>query len=248
MAGPDSPSPRDVTSTTLMISSNSCLPCPWDATLGYPRRRLRRQVIRRLDTNIYENGGLITMMEVVICKKYPMMYSETMDSGMVVNRNSKDEDDYRRLLGQQARASNSQDRRVSGHFRLRICDTNKPAAAAAAGRSTVVATLLVTNTLEIMHMDLVEGHQYRLYFVQPYQPRNKTLEGPSLITTRLTKWEPLKSPTIKASPLDQSYPLRSICVCADIKELTMADVDMAVLVLRKWSNERSQKRGRKPSN
>ncbi|KAI8332030.1 hypothetical protein BC941DRAFT_437299 [Chlamydoabsidia padenii] len=236
---------HDITNTTLIISSNSCLPCSWDATLGYPRRRLRRHVIRRLDTNIYENGGLITMMEVVICKKYPMMYSETLENGMTVKRNSRDEEDYRRILDLQQHQhlwsssstslspdnSKSQDRRVSGHFRLRLCDANN-STLAGQHRPIVVGTLLVTNTSEIMHMDLVEGQHYRLFFIQPYQPRNKPLEGPNLITTRLTKWEPL-SPSKQQQHVNNepTYPLRFICRCADIKDLTMTDVDMAVLVI-----------------
>ncbi|ORZ18475.1 hypothetical protein BCR42DRAFT_324859 [Absidia repens] len=252
----DPNSHHDSTTTSLRISSNSCLPCSWDTKLGYPRQRLRRHVIRRLDTNVYEDGGLITMMDVMICKKYPMMYSETLANGLMMKRNSKDEEDYRRTLEirQQthrnfsSQVSNlekdmvSQDRRVSGYFRLRICDVginnnNNP---------HVQATLMVSQATEVIHMDLLEGQRYRLFFVQPYQPKTRPLDGPYLITTRLTKWEPLppkttdRVSTIKDYPTTDllKYPLRSICFCADTKDLTGTDVDIVVLVLRKFEKNK----------
>ncbi|CAO3598763.1 unnamed protein product [Absidia cylindrospora] len=251
--GPDSH--HDSTTTSLRISSNSCLPCSWDTKLGYPRQRLRRHVIRRLDTNVYEDGGLITMMDVMICKKYPMMYSETLANGLMVKRNSKDEEDYRRTLEirQQTHCHPSsqisilekdvvsQDRRVSGYFRLRICDVGNNNS-----NTYVQATLLVSQATEVTHMDLLEGQCYRLFFVQPYQPKTRPLDGLYLITTRLTKWEPLPPKTTNhTSTLKDSsttdllkYPLRSICSCANTKYLTGTDVDIVVLVLRKFEKNK----------
>ncbi|KAI8099152.1 uncharacterized protein BX664DRAFT_254336 [Halteromyces radiatus] len=236
---------HDITTTAISISSNSCLPCSWDTRLGYPYRRRRRQVIRRLDS-IYDDGGLITMMDVVVCRKYPMMYSETLVNGLVITRNSKDEEDYRRTLEQQQQRQRTspslssspysdtcQDRRqVSGYFKLRLCDIDYNNNSS----NNIIATLLVSKATEVMHMDLMEGQCYRLYFVQPYQPKMRSFEGPYLITTRLTKWEHL-SPKISLSVGNKhniiEYPLRSICPCAHVKDLTKTDVDMVVYVLRK---------------
>jgi hypothetical protein len=203
---------------------------------------------------VYEDGGMITMMEVMICKKYPMMYSETLANGSTVQRNSRDEEDYRRNLERRQQSQHYhglsscfekgvvdiQDRRVSGYFKLRICDINNNSN----NNNKVQATLMVSNATEVIHMDLLEGQCYRLFFVQPYEPKSRFLDGPYLITTRLTKWDPLPNTTtlstmtgasMDVSTIDlKKYPLRSICPCSNIRDLKAIDVDIVVLVLRKF--------------
>ncbi|ORX61294.1 hypothetical protein DM01DRAFT_1119041 [Hesseltinella vesiculosa] len=205
---------HDRTSTALLLSANSCLPCAWDWKLGYQRQR-RRQV-RRIDDNVYEDGGVVTMLEIIICKKYPMMYSETLASGASQIRSSKEEE-FVRLSLDQLQNKSPLERNVSGYFRLRICDIST--------RKKTLATLLISQATEFTHSALIEGNAYRLFFVQPYQPKFKNHIGLHLRTTRLTSWEQIVPPSTT------TYPLRSISLCIDMKSVSDTDTDMVVYVL-----------------
>lgn len=74
-----------------MISSNSCQIARWDAKLGYQKQRLR---FRSLGT-LHEYGGAVTALDIIVCRKYPMMYRELFKDGTVVIRNAREEEEMR---------------------------------------------------------------------------------------------------------------------------------------------------------
>lgn len=89
--------------TQLQISSNSCQPATWDAKLGYQRRRV---LFRSLST-IHAEGGLVTAIDVIICRKYQMFYTETLPNGTTITRTSREEDEFRqRFIGDMASFNN----------------------------------------------------------------------------------------------------------------------------------------------
>ncbi|KAI8070049.1 BRCA2, oligonucleotide/oligosaccharide-binding, domain 1-domain-containing protein [Gongronella butleri] len=204
----------DMTAVSLQLSANSVLTCPWHTKLGNQRQSARH--VRRIDSNVYDDGGVVTMLDVVICKKYPMMYSETMDNGSTKIRSAKEEELIRFSVAE-LRSDNSQERNVSGYFRLRVCDVTTTT-----GR---MATLLVSQASEFIHTTLKEGQAYRISHIIPYEPKVRHHPGLSLRTTRMTHWEP-------RTPLpDTVYPMRTITPCDKIKTLTDTDNDMVVHVL-----------------
>ncbi|CAO3633040.1 unnamed protein product [Cunninghamella echinulata] len=214
------------TSVRLLISSNSCCRCPWYTNLGYRPNYRRNRPKRTLET-IHEDGGLVTMLDVIICKKYPMVYMETLDNGMIKTRNAREEESIRWKI------QSTKQRQVSSYFRLRLCDVPNQNMTI---NSTVIATLLVPQATEIMYMDLVEGQCYRIYFLQPYKPKNNKYYGKlHLKTSFQTKWEPL--PQLQ-SLNTLEYPLRTITTCASIIDNSnsnkmLMDMDIVVYVLCK---------------
>lgn len=245
-------SPLEITntSTMLLITTNSCLPARWDTKLGYHPRKL---MIRSIPT-IFDDGGMVTALDVIVCRKFPMLYSETLPNGSVITRTAKEEEEARRsALGYDRFESSQQitvnfkadqhssrsaargggggggeikkaeERRVSGYFKIRICD--------ASSNGQQIATLLLSNANELNHIDVVEGNRYRVFFVMPYHPKNKKYPGLDLKTTRMTRWEPRSSNNVKSA-----YVPRYLTPCKDIRQRDAhLDFDMTVLVLRKSS-------------
>ncbi|KAF1804125.1 BRCA2, oligonucleotide/oligosaccharide-binding, domain 1-domain-containing protein [Mucor lusitanicus] len=240
--------------TLLSITSNGCLPARWDEKLGYHRRKL---MIRPLPT-IFDDGGTVTAIDIIVCRKLPILYSESLPSGATITRTAKEEEDALRRIQscdgfngvqrQQSyaipnfranhKSSNAphldrtvsepkslEDRRVSGFFKVRICD------ATARGCDQPWATLLLSNANELNHMDIVEGNRFRVFFVQPYHPKNKKYAGLDLKTTRMTRWEPASS---TSAVKKTAYVPRFITLCADIRHQDrLSDFDLVVYVLRK---------------
>lgn len=246
-------SPLEITntSTMLLITTNGCLPCRWDTKLGYHPKKL---TIRPIPT-IFDDGGMVTALDIIVCRKFPMLYSETLPNGSIITRTAKEEEEARRsALGRfeyndddntrqsvainfkadqyttsvDKRMNNGQkdfksveERRVSGYFKIRICDANS--------KNQDIATLLLSNANELNHIDIVEGNRYRVFFVMPYHPKNKKYPGLDLKTTRATRWEPKPSNNTKSA-----YIPRFLSVCKDIRHGdTTSDFDLVVLVLRK---------------
>lgn len=216
-------------STMLSITANSSLPSRWHTKLGYHPRKF----ITRTLPSIFYDGGIVTSIDIIVCRKFPIMYSETLPNGSLVTRNAKEEEEARRIaLGYdsygvcQKTPGNKNDtpaeRRVSGYFKIRICDH-------IASVNQQWATLLLSNANELNHMDISEGNRYKIFFVVPYHPKNKKYPGLDMKTTRVTRWEP--APTLN---LLNSYMARSLTKCDSIqyKDHT-SDFDLAVLVLRK---------------
>lgn len=217
------------TSIGLLISSNSSCKCPWYTKLGYQPNYRRNKPKRKLES-IHEDGGLITMLDFVICKKYPMLYIETLDNGMVRVRNSREEESIR------WKVRSSEQRQVSSYFRLRLCDLPNQNMAI---NPMVTATLLVSQASEIMYMDLMEGQYYRVYFLQPYKPKNNKYYGKlHLKTSFQTKWQLLP----QLQPLNMlTYPFRTITACASIinnsnNDKKLIDMDIVVYILCKFIN------------
>lgn len=218
-------------STMLSITTNGSLPARWDTKLGYHPRKM---IIRKLPS-IFFDGGIVSAIDIVVCRKFPILYSETLPNGMMVTRNAKEEEEARReALGydiygvRQQQSSNNKketaiERRVSGYFKIRICDHISEA-------EQPWATLLLSNANELNHMDISEGYRYKIFFVVPYHPKNKKYPGLDLKTTRVTRWEP--APTLNSL---NSYKSRFLTKCDGfhLQDLS-TDFDLVVLVLRKF--------------
>ncbi|KAL7330977.1 hypothetical protein PS15p_203236 [Mucor circinelloides] len=239
--------------TLLSITSNGCLPARWDEKLGYHRRKL---MIRSLPT-IFDDGGTVTAIDIIVCRKLPILYSESLANGATITRTAKEEEDVlRRIENRDAfngvqrqqsyaipnfrashKSSNAphldrtvsepkslEERRVSGFFKVRVCD------ATARGADQPWATLLLSNANELNHMDIVEGNRFRVFFVQPYHPKNKKYGGLDIKTTRMTRWEPAPLNTVTKT----AYIPRFLTLCADIRyQDRLSDFDLVVYVLRK---------------
>lgn len=210
-------------STLLSITTNSSLPAHWDTKLGYHPRKL---ITRSIQTIFYD-GGTVTALDIIVCRKFPILYSEVLPNGSIITRNAKEEEEARRAaLGydgygvRQSKLEN--ERRVSGYFKLRICD-------ARSSSDQQLATLMLSNASELNHMDISEGNRYKIFFVIPYHPKNKKYPGLDLKTTRITRWEPAPAVNLK-----NVYIPRFLSICSDIRQKDpSSDFDLVVLVLRK---------------
>lgn len=78
----------------LSISSNGCRPVAWDTKLGAQKRKV---LFRSLATTFHD-GGLIPALDIIICRKYPLMYTEILENGTTITRTAREEDDIRREL------------------------------------------------------------------------------------------------------------------------------------------------------
>lgn len=243
-------------STLLSITTNGCLPARWDTKLGYHKQKL---IMRSIPT-IFNDGGMVTALDIIVCRKYPMLYTETLSNGSMITRTPKEEETARREAqgydeyGRQSdrvtlpnfradqrkgktsshvdnRNMNSEsksfeDRKVSGYFKIRICDTKQ----SSPSQQQPLATLLLSNANELNHMDIIEGNRYKVFFIMPYHPKNKKYPGLDLKTTRMTRWEP--APAITNA--ENAYIPRYLSTCEDIRfEDGLHDFDLVVYVLRK---------------
>lgn len=232
--------------TMLSISANGCLPARWDQKLGYhPQKYLMRSI-----PTIFDDGGIVTALDIVVCRKFPILYSETLPSGAVIIRTAKEEEEARqRAMGydghsggvvnfkppQQHNHGNMlrqkiesnvaavvEERKVSGYFKLLICDTKS-------SPDQRWAYLTLSNANELNHMDIVEGNRYKLFFVVPQQKKNQ--QGRLYLkTTFMTRWEP-------APPMTQfknAYIPRYLSTCNQFPHDRFMDFDLVVLVLRKF--------------
>ncbi|CAO3687728.1 unnamed protein product [Rhizopus microsporus] len=171
----------------LLLSANGCLPAAWDTRLGY---HPKKYIIRSLPT-IFDDGGMVTALDIIVCRKFPMLYTETLPNGKMVTRTAREEEEIRCGYGDmfdpallipnfngEGRSNVSEtrpspeERRVSGYFKIRICDY----CAYSKYPQEEWATLLLQNANELNHMDITEGSRYKIFFVVPYHPKtNDTL-------------------------------------------------------------------------
>ncbi|KAI9322557.1 BRCA2, oligonucleotide/oligosaccharide-binding, domain 1-domain-containing protein [Dichotomocladium elegans] len=250
--------------TVLTIASNGCRIAPWDAKLGYQRRRLEYRSLNSL----HNDGGVVTAIDVIVCRKYPIMYSETLSDGSVVVRTAREEEEARRealsrlcgygnddwapsfsehsqsVISQQysklledrhaPTPIANEERKVSGYFRVRVCDIP-----AGGNKPKTTATLLQLDANEVLHMDICEGGRYRIYFLAPYLPRSKRYPGLNLKSTRKIHWEPVikRCGTAEFSAPSLYIP-RHITTCDKIPHDISEEVDMVVVVLCVTSTEK----------
>ncbi|CAO3685882.1 unnamed protein product [Rhizopus stolonifer] len=197
----------------LSISTNRCLPVAWDTRLGYHPKKC---IIRNL-ASIFEDGGLVTLLDVVVCRKFPMFYTETMPGGSKLIRTAREEEKIRIEL-EEDRKEQTMERKVSGYFKMRICDYQP---------SQGWATVLLLNTNEMNHMDIEEGSRFKIFFVTPYCPKTKKYPGLHFKTTPMTRWEPAQ-----VDKMPSSFRPRFISSCADIyQQDCLLDFDLAVLIM-----------------
>ncbi|KAG1466856.1 hypothetical protein G6F46_002873 [Rhizopus delemar] len=224
-------------SKLLCLSANSCLPASWDTRLGYhPKKYITRSL-----SQIFDDGGMVTALDVVVCRKFPMLYKETLPNGTSITRTAGEEESVRsgemletdttvnnfnsESAAQNVVNINLEDRKVTGYFKMRICDYQPHPSS---GDSQQWATLLLLNTNELNHMDITEGSRFRIFFVIPYYPNNKKYPGFYFKTTRMTRWEPVR--VDKKSPY---YIPRYITQCSNIRQQnTFLDFDMTVLIMQ----------------
>ncbi|KAJ1917969.1 hypothetical protein H4219_002910 [Mycoemilia scoparia] len=75
---------------TLKLSSNSCRRAPWYEKLGLKPANFK---LYTSISSLKENGGQVCgILDVVVIRRYPLCYMETMDSGSKVIRSKKEEE------------------------------------------------------------------------------------------------------------------------------------------------------------
>lgn len=74
-------------STRLKLSANSTKLAHWDAKLGF-RRFCPYATLRSL----CPDGGHVFAVDIIVLRKYPMIFQETMKDGTVINRNEQEEE------------------------------------------------------------------------------------------------------------------------------------------------------------
>jgi hypothetical protein len=71
----------------LKLSANSTKLAHWDAKLGFkwfqPYNTLR---------SLCPDGGYIFAIDIIILRKYPIIFRETMKDGTIMNRNEQEEE------------------------------------------------------------------------------------------------------------------------------------------------------------
>jgi hypothetical protein len=71
----------------LKLSANSTKLAHWDAKLGF--KRFHPYITLR---SLCPDGGHIFAIDIIILRKYPMLFRETMKDGTIVNRNEQEEE------------------------------------------------------------------------------------------------------------------------------------------------------------
>ncbi|KAI9248297.1 hypothetical protein BDA99DRAFT_446266 [Phascolomyces articulosus] len=250
---PRSPLSASSNDTYLSITTNGSRLVPWDTKLGYQKDRL---IFRSLST-VFEDGGLVTAMDVIVCRKYPMMYTETLSDGTRIKRTAREEEEIRRQFSgmrmnmQREQSSPGGDlsvlpsklenRNVSVHFKMQLCDYH------CSGNKKIkqkMATLLLLNANELNHMDIQEGSRYRIFFTMPYTFLDKSNSSNNtshlntsstlhLKTTHKTRWENIAN-VDEEKMASTLYIPRFITMTALMETLEKnSEIDIAALVIRK---------------
>jgi hypothetical protein len=74
-------------STRLKLSANSTKRAHWDAKLGFGRFRPYATL-----RSLCPDGGHIFAIDIIVLRKYPMIFRETMNDGTIINRNDQEEE------------------------------------------------------------------------------------------------------------------------------------------------------------
>jgi hypothetical protein len=92
--GSDQPRPalENVESRSLQISGNSTRLALWDAKLGYQKKHA---IFRIGLDRINAFGGLVPLVDVIVYRRYPIVYMESID-GKKIFRTEREEDIARR--------------------------------------------------------------------------------------------------------------------------------------------------------
>ncbi|KAI7881973.1 hypothetical protein K492DRAFT_62142 [Lichtheimia hyalospora FSU 10163] len=245
-------------STTLSISSNSCQIAPWDAKLGYQKQRIQLRSLRTL----HEYGGAVTAIDIVVCRKYPMMYREMLSDGTIIIRNAREEEELRHkrvadahlgdympsfkehpraLLSQhlggqhdgiQGTKTTHAEERNVNGY-FKLLVCDSPRSGRDVTKQSALATLLLLDANEVLYMDICEGHRYRVLFLTPYQPKKRRGCNLYLKSTRRTRWQPITCTMDELATI--AYTPRHITSCDSLVSIDpSSDIDMAVIVLCKF--------------
>jgi hypothetical protein len=74
-------------SVRLKISANSTKLAHWDEKLGFKRVRPYAKL-----HSLCPDGGHIFAIDVIVLRKYPMIFREIMKDGTIINRNEQEEE------------------------------------------------------------------------------------------------------------------------------------------------------------
>ena len=74
-------------SIRLKLSANSTTLAHWDEKLGF--KRVRPFATLR---SLSPDGGHIFAIDIIVLRKYPMIFRETMKDGTTINRNEQEEE------------------------------------------------------------------------------------------------------------------------------------------------------------
>ncbi|KAI8969201.1 BRCA2, oligonucleotide/oligosaccharide-binding, domain 1-domain-containing protein [Mycotypha africana] len=245
--------------TRLMITANSCLPAKFDAKLGYQKRK---PIVRSI-SSIFDDGGLVAVVDVVICRKFPLLYTEWLPNEICITRTAKEEEDIQNEMNERHFYRNNssvafpyftagkrdislpnldrsvsepqklEERRVTGSFKVRICDSKS-------SPDQQLATLSIYGANELQHLDIAEGNRYRIYFVQP-NSKNMKYSGLDLKTLPITRWE-----RVSAVNQPNAYKPRYLTCCLNMqRQDRYSAFDLVVLVLHASSPELETIHGRK---
>jgi breast cancer 2 susceptibility protein len=78
-------------STRLKLSANAARLAKWDAKLGF-----RKSQAYSLLRSISPDGGFVPAIDVIVMRKYPILYREIPADGNVIIRNANEEEEERR--------------------------------------------------------------------------------------------------------------------------------------------------------
>ncbi|CAO3574738.1 unnamed protein product [Mortierella alpina] len=74
---------------SIILQANATRLARWDKKLGFQKERVVRTTRLR---NIVADGGLIPALDVVVLRKYPVMYMESLEDGTKIRRTAREEE------------------------------------------------------------------------------------------------------------------------------------------------------------
>ncbi|KAF9933275.1 hypothetical protein BGZ67_004354 [Mortierella alpina] len=87
---------------TILLQANSTRLARWDKKLGFQKECVIRTTRLR---NIVIDGGLVPALDVVVLRKYPVMYMESLEDGTKIRRTAREEEraaeEYREWMQKQ---------------------------------------------------------------------------------------------------------------------------------------------------
>ncbi|KAJ2175463.1 hypothetical protein IWW41_001074 [Coemansia sp. RSA 2522] len=83
------PLDASVQDARLIMTANSVRRAPWDATLGFQRNRT---LFMSLSAVHEKGGGIGATLDVVVARRYPTLYMETLSDGHRIMRSAKEEE------------------------------------------------------------------------------------------------------------------------------------------------------------
>ncbi|KAF9563405.1 Breast cancer 2, early onset [Mortierella alpina] len=77
------------TAVAIILQGNSTRLAKWDKKLGFQKESVVRTTRLR---NIVADGGLVPALDVVVLRKYPVLYMESLENGTKIRRTAREEE------------------------------------------------------------------------------------------------------------------------------------------------------------